>query len=84
MRFTGRGHPAIRATHTKTLELVPGTELTERGTCIVAVDTSAEPPAPMAGPVRVRISAGDVRASFDARANPNWQPGGAVQVAMAN
>lgn len=80
MRFTGRGHPAIRATHDKTLELVADEALTERGTCIVAVGAEAEPARPLAGPVRVRIAAAGQRFSLDAVANPNWQPDGPVVI----
>ncbi|GAB2480062.1 DUF371 domain-containing protein [Jatrophihabitans fulvus] len=80
MRFAGRGHPAIRATHGKTLEFTADPVVTERGTCIVAVGAEADPPAPMAGPVRLRIAAGGERMSLDALANPSWDPSGPVVV----
>lgn len=80
MRFTGRGHGAVRATHAKTLELVPGDALTERGTCIVAVGAEAEPARPLAGPVRIRIATDGHRFSLDALANPSWTPGDAVVI----
>ncbi|MGI8678610.1 MAG: DUF371 domain-containing protein [Jatrophihabitans sp.] len=80
MRFVGRGHPAIRATHHKTLELSAEPGITARATCVVAVGAEAEPPAPMAGPVRIRIAVDDNRFSFDAVANPSWDPAGPVVV----
>jgi hypothetical protein len=33
----GHGHPAIRATHAKTFELMAQTDISERATCVVAV-----------------------------------------------
>ncbi|MBE7188104.1 DUF371 domain-containing protein [Jatrophihabitans endophyticus] len=80
MRFVGRGHPAVRATHAKTLELTPGGELTERGTCIVAVGAEAQPAAPMAGPVRIRITAGGRSATLHATATSSWDPAGPIVV----
>ena len=80
MRFVGRGHPAIRATHPKTFELVPGDDLTERGTCIVAVGVEPQPAQPMAGPVRIRISAGGRSATVRATANSSWDPNGPIVV----
>lgn len=80
MRFTGRGHPAIRATHDKTLEIALDGDITGRATCVIAVAGEADPAAPMAGPVRIRIAAGGERVSLDAVANPNWEPGGAAVI----
>ncbi len=80
MRFTGRGHPAIRATHDKTLEIALDDDITARATCVVAVGGDADPAAPMAGPVRIRITVGDERFSLDAVANPCWEPGGTAVI----
>lgn len=75
MRLVGRGHPAIRASHGKTLELVGGTDLTERGTCVVAV--GVEPARDrVAGPVRITITAAGRSFALTARANPSWDPSG--------
>jgi hypothetical protein len=75
VRLVGHGSPAIRATHAKTLELTRDLEITERGTCIVAVDV--EPvAAPLAGPVRITISAGGEQFALVARANSAWDPTG--------
>ncbi len=75
MRLVGHGSPAIRATHAKTLELTRDPEITERATCIVAVDV--EPvAAPLAGPIRITISAGSEQFTIEARANSAWDPTG--------
>jgi hypothetical protein len=75
VRLVGHGSPAIRATHAKTLELTRDPEITERGTCIVAVDV--EPVAgPLAGPVRITIRAGGEEFALEARANSAWDPTG--------
>jgi hypothetical protein len=76
MRFVGRGHPAIRATHTKTLELTPDIDITARATCVIAVGTRAEPAAPLAGPVRLVLRVGEQSSEISARANPSWDPAG--------
>jgi hypothetical protein len=74
VRFVGRGHPAIRATHDKTLEISPDATITERATCVIAVDARPEPADPMAGPVRITIRAGGHEFGFDADANSAWTP----------
>ncbi|WP_375481990.1 DUF371 domain-containing protein [uncultured Jatrophihabitans sp.] len=76
MRFVGRGHPAVRATHAKTLELSPDPDITARATCVVAVGSEADPVAPMAGRVRIRVAAGGERFTLEADANPSWDPSG--------
>jgi hypothetical protein len=74
VRFVGRGHPAIRATHTKTLEISLDQEITERATCVIAVGARPEPAQPMAGPVRITIRAAGLEHGFDADANSAWTP----------
>ena len=74
MRFVGRGHPAIRATHTKTLEISCDEDITERATCVIAIAARPEPAAPLAGPVRITLRVGDQTWSTTARANPLWNP----------
>lgn len=76
VRFVGRGHPAIRATHTKTLELTPDVDITARATCVIAVGTRAEPAAPLAGPVRLVLRVGEQSCPITAHANPAWDPAG--------
>jgi hypothetical protein len=75
VRFVGRGHAAIRATHTKTIELTTDADITERATCVIAVGVEG-PPHALAGPVRVTIGAGRRSYAFLARANSSWEPGG--------
>jgi hypothetical protein len=76
VRFVGRGHPAIRATHTKTLEISRDEEITERATCVVAVGARPEPAHPMAGPVRITLRVGEQSALITARGSPAWDPAG--------
>ena len=58
----GHGHPAIRATHAKTLELTAETAITERATCVVGVGTRFDPDGNLAdlaalrGRVRLRLA----------------------------
>ncbi len=80
VRFVGRGHPCVRATHAKTLELSPDAEITARATCVIAVGSEPEPAEPMAGRVRIRVSIGDARFSLDADANSSWDPSGPVVI----
>ena len=80
MRITGRGHPAIRATHAKTLELAPDPDITERATCVLAVRSTAAPAEPLAGPVRITIGAGGHAFTLHAHANPQWDPHGPIVV----
>lgn len=77
MRLVGRGHEAIRATHTKTLELCPAARITARATCVVAVSTARQAQR-MAGPVDVAITAGGESFSFQAQASSSWDPGGSA------
>ena len=73
--IVGRGHSAIRASHGKTLELTPDAELGAGGTCIVAVSSSVAG-APIAGAIRCDLQVGGVGFTFDAQANPDWDPTG--------
>ena len=75
MRFVGRGHPAVRATHGKTIELTPDDAITERATCVIAVGCTP-PPRPLAGALRLTITAGVASFSLTARGNPSWDPAG--------
>jgi hypothetical protein len=82
LRLRGRGHPAIRATHAKTLEFSGDPEITGRATCVVAVAAQAlnDLPDGLAGPVRIGIRAGGHEATVRALANPGWRPGGTAVV----
>jgi hypothetical protein len=78
VRIVGHGHPAIRATHHKTLELTPAAAISERATCVVAVGVT--PPGPIAGDVRITISAAGEAFSFRARGNSSWDPSGTAVI----
>jgi hypothetical protein len=80
VRLTGRGHELVRATHAKTLEFTPDTEITARATCVLAVGVDARPAAPLAGPVRITITVGSESFTLHARANPSWDPRGPMVV----
>jgi hypothetical protein len=79
VRLVGRGHPAVRGTHRKTFELARDAEITERATCVLAVQATGAD-RPLAGPVRITISAGGESYQLTARANPAWDPAGPVVV----
>lgn len=76
MRIVGRGHDRIRATHSKTLELTLDTSITDRATCVIAVAADASCTEPLAGPVRIRISAGGETFTLHGSANSSWDPAG--------
>lgn len=80
MRFTGHGHPAIRATHEKTLELAVDTDITGRATCVVAVGVRPEPPRALAGRVRITIAAAGESFALEADANSSWDPSGTAVI----
>ncbi|MDT4949808.1 MAG: hypothetical protein QOJ37_2403, partial [Pseudonocardiales bacterium] len=80
MRLVGRGDDRIRATHTKTLELTVDAAITERATCVLAVAVHPEPAQPLAGPVRITISAGGETFSVQALAYSGWDPAGSAVV----
>jgi hypothetical protein len=79
VRLVGSGHPAIRATHHKTLELTTDADITERASCVIAV-RGAGATAPVAGDVRITVHAGGEEFAFTARGNSSWQPGGSAVV----
>jgi len=74
VRLVGSGHPAIRATHHKTLEVTTDSDITERATCVVAVGASGLDAA-VAGDIRVTVRVGTESFAFTARGNSSWQPG---------
>jgi len=79
VRFVGSGHPAIRATHHKTLELTSDADITERATCVIAVRTAGADRA-VAGDVRVTVRVGTESFAFTARGNSSWRPGGTAVI----
>lgn len=77
LQLCGSGHPAIRARHHKTMEFSPASSISGRATCVVAVDTevTSRAAAGIAGPVRIRLTAGADTVELTAVANPGWRPG---------
>jgi hypothetical protein len=78
LRLRARGHPAIRSTHAKTVELTPESTLGVGGSCIIGVGAEllSVPAVPLAGPVEIRLSGGATTQSIFALANPGWSVGG--------
>jgi 16S rRNA C1402 (ribose-2'-O) methylase RsmI len=75
--FGGRGHPAIRGTHAKTIELLRAPDISARATCVVgvAVDARPEELAGFVGPVSIRLRVGRHKDVLSAVANPRFRPG---------
>jgi 16S rRNA (cytidine1402-2'-O)-methyltransferase len=69
------GHPNIRATHAKTIELTGDTDVTLAGTCIVGVAAQADSDALLAlrGPVVVRLACGGIEDRVRARIDPTYR-----------
>lgn len=77
VRFVGRGHPNVRATHAKTFELTPACDITERATCVIAVDVRTDDATPCAGPVTITLHVADQPAyQLRAHAHSGWLPRG--------
>jgi hypothetical protein len=76
-RLRSHGHPAIRATHPSSWELVPETELTERGTCIVGVGTELIEGSldHLVGPLAIELAVAGCSVTVDALGNPERAPG---------
>jgi len=75
LTLLGHGHPAVRASHGKTLELTPSSELGAGGTCVVAVGARVDG-VPLAGALRGELSVGDQHVTFEALGNPDWDTSG--------
>lgn len=74
---SAHGHPHLRATHAKTLELTREASVTERATCVVGVAADFDPEelALLRGPVALTLSAGGHEASGTALINPTHEVG---------
>jgi hypothetical protein len=73
VRFDAHGHPAIRATHRKTLEFTAETTITGRATCVVGV-AARLPARPLAGPIELTITVGSESVTCRAIGNSAWWP----------
>jgi hypothetical protein len=80
--FRAAGHPEIRATHAKTLELTADPAITARATCILGVGAGVDAVAlgALEGRVTITIEAGGVADTVTATANPGWSDPGSVIV----
>jgi hypothetical protein len=83
---TASGHPRIRATHRKTLELSREREITERATCVVGVAAEIDEHALAAlhGHVELTLSAGERAETVRGRLNPAFRPGDPLVVRRAS
>lgn len=72
--FSARGHPALRVTHAKTVELTSGEDVTGRATCVLGVGAQLPADALQAfrGPVVVTLRAGEHSERITATANPRY------------
>lgn len=76
VRFVGRGHPNIRATHAKTFELTHASDITQRATCVIAIEVRTDDGRPLAGPVQLTVRVADQPPfAIRARAHSGWLPG---------
>ena len=73
---TAAGHPNIRATHAKTLELTRDADIGPAATCVVGVATAidAEALAELNGHVALTLTAGGQTAVVRGRLNPAFRP----------
>jgi hypothetical protein len=83
---SAHGHPAIRATHGKTLELAREHDITERATCVigVAAELDEEALAALHGRVAVTFECGAERVVVRGRLNPAFRPGDPLVVRRAD
>ncbi|HEX8743984.1 MAG TPA: DUF371 domain-containing protein [Thermoleophilaceae bacterium] len=83
---TARSHPAIRASHRKTLELTRDAEITERATCVVGVGARLDERAlaGLHGPVELTLSVDAREQRVRGRLNPAFQPGDPLVVRRAD
>lgn len=83
---TAAGHPNIRATHGKTLELAREQQIGPRATCVVAVATRLDDGAlvELHGRVELTLAAGAAEERVRGRLNPAFQPGDPLIVRRAD
>lgn len=75
--LSGNGHPGIRARHHKTMEFSSASSISDRATCVIAVNIAitSRPATGIAGPVGIVLTTGAESAELTAVANPGWHPG---------
>ena len=79
------GHPNVRATHSKTLELARDAEITARATCVVGVAARLDEDAlaGLHGRVELTLSVGRESETVAGRLNPAFRPGDPLVVRRA-
>jgi hypothetical protein len=82
---TAAGHPNVRATHRKTLELTRDEEIGPRATCVVGVAARIDEGAlaRLHGRVELTLAAGGLEERVRGRLNPAFQPGDPLVVRRA-
>ncbi|MDG6224172.1 MAG: DUF371 domain-containing protein [Candidatus Thermoplasmatota archaeon] len=72
--FTCRGHPNIRAEHSRTIEFTKDKELTERGDCIIGVSCDFDPEElkKLSGKVWITVQVDEMTDGFRAYINPKF------------
>ena len=82
---TAAGHPNIRATHAKTLELTRDAEIGLQATCVVGVATrlDAHALAALTGHAALTLAAGGATVTVRGRLNPAFRPGDPLVVRRA-
>ncbi|MCH0541488.1 DUF371 domain-containing protein [Streptomyces sp. MUM 203J] len=77
LRLRSHGHAAVRGTHGKTLEFAVEPDITARATCVLGVATTVHggPVPPVAGPLRLTITARGIGVTVHALGNSLWRPG---------
>src|SRR5687767_9927 len=79
------GHPNVRATHRKTLELARALDTTARAACVVGVGVRIDEPAlaGLHGLVALTLTAGGLSETVRGRLNPAFRPGDPLVVRRA-
>jgi hypothetical protein len=79
------GHPNVRATHSKTLELAREADITARATCVVGVAARLDEDAlaRLHGRVELTLSVGGESETVAGRLNPAFRPGDPLVVRRA-
>ena len=76
LTLTASGHPNIKASHAKTLELLPEAEVSPRGTCVLGVGLQGnlEALARLRGDIEIVMTCGGRQEQVRAMLSPTWLP----------
>lgn len=80
--FRCEGHPAVRASHRKSIEFTRDADITARATCVLGVAADVDPDAlaGFRGPVSLTVECGGRTDVVRAVANPAFRPGAGIIV----